>query len=66
MTKKQIIKKQLEELQTQMFLISKSMENTKDSLWVQHGAELHGAALMIDDWLEGIEKEMEVENDDNR
>ena len=62
MTKKQIIKKQLEELQTQMFLISKSMENNKDSVWLQHGAELHGAALMIDDWLEGIQEE--IEDDD--
>jgi len=62
MTKERIYE-ELQELQVKMRSIAESMMQYEDG-WQMHAKQMLGAAKMIDDWLEGIEKEMEVDNDD--
>jgi hypothetical protein len=63
MDKKQI-REELQKLQVKMRSIAECMMWYKKEHWLRHGVELSHAANVIDNWLEGIEEEMEAKNVD--
>ncbi len=53
MTKERIYE-ELQELQAKMYSVAERMMQHKEAPWLRHGVELHRAADIVNDWLEGI------------
>lgn len=58
---KSILVSEMMDLQQKMHGVASLMEQQAEEHYMQHGIQLHNAAEMIGEWIEGIQEEVESE-----
>lgn len=61
MSSKQDLIKQIGKMQSNMYRVGWLLAEHEETHYQQHAKELHNAAKMLDDWIEGIQEEVEDE-----